>query len=291
MVRHLAACLALTVLFTAACSAQDEWVKPDAQALACDDYATVAGDGSYTLYNNVWNAVAAGDQDWRQCIEREAGERQRIGWSWDWPHNRSDTIFGYPQARYGVSPWDPAPDGGGDLPARLSDLESLRIAHEFTADAAGPFNIAVSMWLTDRPVTGTTAMPAAIRAEVMVWTYYTPDHIAPAGRRIGEIEHAGRTWSVWLDEHWNDPSGVNANSWTYLVFRSENPSLAASFDAAALLRTPLLREYGFGDLYVADVEVGSEVAGGRGQLWLDSLELDVHHQGGTASTPGGDDDG
>ena len=259
----------------------DDWVKPQTAALSCEAFDSVPVD-SGILYNNMWNAGAAGSETFSQCLERMPDdETARYGWSWDWP-NRGRQIFAYPQIKVGSSPWDPLPRIDDRFPVRLADLDALVVTHALDIDTNGQHNVATSLWLTRDPNLADEPDPSIIAAEIMIWTYYTPGHMNPAGRNQGVIDVDGQQWSVWIDENWKDMSGQNDNRWTYLTFRSETPSLTASYDVAGLLGHEAVASLALSELYVADVELGTEIMRGSGIAWVNRFDVQIQKR---ASAP------
>ena len=261
-------------LTTAACKPPEaDWIKPETIVLGCEGYQSIPVNGSI-LYNNVWNSGAAGDFEWSQCLEQMPGDDGEVyGWSWHWP-NSGRQIFGYPQIKVGSSPWAPLPRTEHGLPARIGELQSLNVSHALDVNAAGNFNVATSMWLTNTPDIGDVQNPDVIAAEVMIWTYATDGHMDPAGSNVATIEHAGQRWSIWLDEDWSDASGVNDNSWTYITFKAESPVLEAEFDVVTLLRSDELGHLDLESLYIADVELGTEIMQGSGLVWVNGFTVE-----------------
>ena len=267
--------LMISILLLLSCEPQDkDWVKPDTISLGCEDYQSIPV-GQAILYNNVWNKNAAGDFDWRQCLEQKPGTDSSIyGWSWHWP-NESDKIFGYPQIKKGSSPWDPLPKIDDRFPAAIRQLDSLIISHELEISAQGQHNVATSMWLTSSPDIGDKPNPSIITAEIMVWTFATAKHLDPAGRNIGVIEQDGKKWSVWLDRDWSDASGQNDNKWIYLTFKAEESTLANRYDIVRLLKNELLSDLDLGNHFIADIELGTEIMRGSGLVWVKNFEVEM----------------
>jgi hypothetical protein len=242
--------------------------------LGCEDYQAEVTEGG-VLYNNVWNKGAAGSFDWTQCLERKSeGDTSTYGWSWNWP-NTGRQIFGYPQIKVGTSPWDPLPKFDRRFPVQLDRIDALQISHNLNIDWEGEFNIATSLWLTHTPDIGVSPNPEIIAAEVMVWSFQTPGHMRPAGRKVGTIDQDGMSWSIWVDERWGDASKQNSNRWIYLAFQAEKPSMIATFDAALLMRSPVLQDLGLEQFYVADIELGTEIMRGSGLAWVNEFEVNL----------------
>jgi hypothetical protein len=136
------------------------------------------------------------------------------------------------------------------------------------------------MWLTDTAQIGDEQNKAVIAAEVMIWTYATSGHLDPAGQQVGTIGHNGQQWSIWLDTNWTDASGKNDNSWTYITFKATEPALQAEFDIIALLSAEQLNNLGLEKLYIADIELGTEIMRGSGLLWVKDFTADVEKREG-----------
>lgn len=268
-------------LMSACTPNSSDWAKPATLTLSCDAFESITVDGA-VLYNNMWNAGAAGSANFEQCLERQPGaEPYTYGWSWNWP-NEGRQIFAYPQIKTGSSPWDPLPRIDDRFPARLSDLDALVVSHALDIDTNGQHNVATSLWLTTEPNLKDEPDRSIIAAEIMVWSYYTPGHMNPAGEKRDVIEVDGQQWSVWIDENWRDMSGQNDNRWTYVTFRSETPSLTAQFDVAKLLGHLAVSSLRLSDTYVADVELGTEIMRGSGLAWVRQFDVQMEMRSAAA---------
>ncbi|WP_293746955.1 hypothetical protein [uncultured Paraglaciecola sp.] len=140
----------------------------------------------------------------------------------------------------------------------------------------GELNLATTLWLTQSDTIQTQINKSSIAAEVMIWTYASDDFYAdPAGENVGEIVINGIEWEVWLDQNWQDTSGKNDNNWVYLAFRTNQPLMLIKFDAAQMLRHGIAQKFIPSDLYIADIQLGTEIMSGTGQVWLNHYSVDV----------------
>lgn len=191
------------------------WKKPETQTISCDDYfSEITPNG--ILYNNVWNKNAAKSFSWSQCLEKSLSTGS-FGWSWEWPI-KSNVIFSYPQIKLGISPWAPQPKLNSEFPLDNTSVESLVVEHELEIQGNGEHNVATSLWLTNTKNIGENPNPGAIIAELMIWSYTTPNHMNPAGVHKGNFEAGNQTWEVWVEKNWTDASGANTNKWAYITF-------------------------------------------------------------------------
>ena len=269
------AILGLLAALNSACTAQPpkEWIVPDIEELNCDAWAEVPHQGA-VYFNNVWNVQAAGDFPWTQCIVRDPADSERLGFQWKWPGSGSD-IYAQPQAKIGMSPWDPVPRLDDRFPVGIKTIEAMRVATEVEVVGPSQYNVVTTLWLTNSPAIISEPKPGSIVAEVMIWTYATAGHLSPAGTKIGSVVHNGAAWDIWLDESWHDVSGENDNRWIYVAFVSRDPRFSAEFDPVALLRSEPLKALNFDDAYIADIELGAEVMRGEALLWIDQFEVSI----------------
>lgn len=268
------------VLLSSACGADDaeqpSWPKPATVTVTCEEWATVP-HGNSVFFNNVWNRQAAGDFAWRQCIERDPLDGNRLGWSWHWP-DRGDHIYAQPQVKRGASPWAPQPNLDERFPVKIGELAGMTISRSVEVLARGELNLVTTLWLTSTGEIGGEPRPESIVAEVMFWTYATKALVDPAGSRVGSVESSGQTWDIWLNEDWHDVSGINDNRWVYVAFVARHQGSSASYDPVALLRSEPLAHLGFEDAWISDVELGSEIMRGDGLIWVDRFDVDLEHR-------------
>ncbi|WP_416307370.1 GH12 family glycosyl hydrolase domain-containing protein [Neptunicella sp. SCSIO 80796] len=251
---------------------KSDWQKPATTTISCDDYA-LQHTPSGMLFNNVWNKDAAKSFDWRQCLEKSKSE-EVYGWSWKWPSD-SDTIYAYPQIKLGTSPWAPTPADKGDFPLNYANLKRLLISHKLEVSGNSEHNVATSMWLTNSANIGAEPNPATIVAELMIWSYTTPNHMDPAGRYQGDVNVDQQQWEVWADNNWGDVSGQHNNHWIYLTFRAKKRALASKFDVIPLVQYAVEHQLLPQTFYIADIELGTEIMSGSGLVWLKSFDISI----------------
>jgi len=260
-----------------ACSptALEPIVMPDHKLISCDDYAyqlTPFG----LLTNNVWNKHVADKAKVAasQCILSQQRAGSTIyGWSWSWPTSPR-TVFAQPQIKIGASPWDPSPSFGSQLPIAIKQIESAKFTHKLDVIYNGNFNIVSTMWLVDQPLDierfekneeqERLAQKEAIRTELMIWTYYTPNQFKPGGKHLATITVDNVAWEYWYEPKWGDVSGINDHSWRYIAFRRATPSLDAEINIEAMLQYALEQGHIDANWFIADLELGTEVMGGDG---------------------------
>lgn len=250
---------------------EEVWIKPVTQTISCDDYySEITPNG--TLYNNVWNKNAAQIFSWSQCLEKNPSNGL-YGWSWAWPTNKNNVIYAYPQIKLGISPWDPKPNPYSEFPLESSLISSLVIEHELNVQSNGEHNVATSLWLTNTKDIGNTPNPSAILAELMIWSYATPNHMNPAGAHTDSFDIGGQTWEVWIDKNWSDASGANNNKWVYITFRAKKQSLKAKFDVIDFINYAIEHQIVPDVFYIADIELGTELMSGSGLLWVNKFNV------------------
>lgn len=242
-------------------------------AYSCKSFAsrsTPIGD----LQNNVWNALGANGFDWTQCIAmRTIAGKTQYGWYWQWPEN-GDVVYAQPQITLGNTPWTEHQTIKAGYPIDISALDKLQLNYDIEIASDGEYNLTSTLWLTNSSRINPLIDKSSIQAEVMIWTYSTDDFYGqPAGEEVGEVTVDGIEWEVWVDKKWYDTSGLNDNNWTYLAFRATENTLKAQFDIGQLLRYSINKNLIKPNLYIADIQLGTEIMSGTGQAWLNRYEL------------------
>ena len=185
-------------------------------------------------------------------------------------------MYAQPQITLGNSPWLQHDEIKPGYPIAINQLAKLDIDYSLEILTDGDLNLATTLWLTHSDTISTEIDKANIAAEVMVWTYASDDFYAnPAGEKVAQITIDGVEWEMWVDQNWHDTSGKHNNSWVYIAFRSAQPLLNIKFDAAELLRHSIENSFIPSGLYIADIQLGTEIMSGTGQVWLNHYRVDV----------------
>ncbi len=246
------------------------------QDLTCNPYDDILIPGLGTLNNNTWNSQEA-TTGWEQCLVRHGtGQDTQWGWRWRWPNRKApnSSIYGYPELIVGAKPWSAGPGNDARFPRRVADTKHLRISYRADTQSTGPYNTSTSIWLIKTPQVPSVANPSIIQTEIMIWTESVGE-LNPGGRLRGEVTLAGRVWEVWVAEQWGDvgiPGGV---VWTYVAYRAKVPTNDITFDAREFIADTVARGLASEQLYIANVELGNEPAGGTGSLRLQRFTLDI----------------
>ncbi len=114
--------------------------------------------GDFILSTNAWNASAAGDFDWEQCIYANQNGA-RVGWNYRWGAGGGPGDFNvrsYPELIYGVKSQGEisAPKSVTGLPVRIDQMPDITIDYSLASSEYGPVR-AVSASVTPRFPNGT----------------------------------------------------------------------------------------------------------------------------------------
>lgn len=249
------------------------WKKPETQTINCGDYFS-ENTPNGILYNNVWNKNAAKTFPWHQCLEKNSSIGL-FGWSWVWP-TKSNVIFSYPQIKLGISPWAPQPKLHAEFPLESTNVRSLVVEHELEIQGHSEHNIATSLWLTNTKDIGENPNPSIIIAELMIWSYTTPNHMNPAGVYKGDVEAGNQIWEVWVEKNWSDASGANNNTWTYITFRAKNKNIKGKFDVIDFTNYAIEHDFLPTTFYISDIELGTEIMSGSGLVWVKQFDVSLN---------------
>jgi hypothetical protein len=149
----------------------------------------------------------------------------------------------------------------------VRELRSLRAHYEATLSADGIHNLAFQLWL----VSSAAVQPSAVRAEVMVWV--ANSGMSPAGARIDALEIDGG-FDLYRAERRHDDRGVE-RAWTILTLVARRPRLEGAIDLGSLLIATSAAGGLDPDLWLANVDFGTEIAGGAGRVAVRGYRIEV----------------
>jgi hypothetical protein len=243
------------------------------EKLDCADFSTVSTPMG-RLANNAWNKQAAGGFAWSQCLEKRTTEASTdYGWSWVWPAAGTSPMYSNPQIIVGAKPWDAGPGNDARFPKQISATNRLLVSFDAETQATGGlFNLATMMWLTRSATAANPADPSTIATQISVVTESNLPTIA--GTKRAEILVDGTSWEVWVGENLGS-SPTTTNRWTIITYRSKSTMRTASFDARKLIGDAVSRGYANASHYIADVELGNEIAGGSGSTFIKSFKVTI----------------
>ncbi len=237
-----------------------------------------ANNGGFTgnLINNAWNVGAVGSFAWSQCLQekRLGAALTEVGWTWRWPDNGTQ-VYSYPSIVIGAKPWDGGPGNDSRFPRRIADTPRLLVGYDADITATGNVNLATSMWFTRTTATPAVPVVSDIRAEIMIWSDYTPDLVSNSGAvtERGEITIDGRVWRVFAAESWGDASGSTPHRWVFIVYVLRSPTRAVAYDARRFIDDAIARRLLDPSLAIANVELGTEISSGSGTAWVRSFSV------------------
>ncbi len=231
--------------------------------LDCQDQANL-NDGPFRAENNTWGKGSL--TGWSQCIGLLASDDGSLTarWTWDWPISGSN-VKSYPEIIYGQKPGNKTTTP--DLPRQISGLDELQISYDVTSTHTGSGNLAFDIWLTDTGDPSTWGVPP-ITHEIMIWLD-SYGSLGPGGNWEEVIKIDGVPYSVYTAKRWGD-------GWDYVAFvRTESQTGAGSINLVSFLSYMKSKDLITGEEYVASVEFGNEVTGGKGETHLNRLAISV----------------
>jgi hypothetical protein len=215
----------------------------------CDDNVEVRL-GEFLLFNNVWNKGSI--RDYEQCV---SGGSDAFRWRWRWPGG-DEMPEAFPEIVFGYHPWRDA-STSADLPRRLADLEALRVEYDARVEGTGAYNVAFQLWLVDR----VPPRPDGARAEVMVWV--ANRGMRPAGRHAQGLTMGGVEYDVYEAERKHLDRGV-WRDWRLITLVSRKEQMAGPLEVMPLLRALSDRGRLAEALWLANLDLGTEVVAGSG---------------------------
>lgn len=229
------------------------------------------GEPPYRYENNEWGYDKAHGA-FEQCLlERTVlGGKQR-GWSWNWP-GVDTSVFAYPEIIYGWKPWTGGTSSDARFPLKLSQMQQLSIRYDVETEASGSYNLAPEVWLIRGRSPGGQANPGLISAEVMFWVE-AAGAARPAGTVVDRPQVNGVQYELWLMD--NAGADGTRSGWRLLSLKLPTVQRSGTIPVADLLRYLAAKGYVDPSHYVAGVEFGNEISGGRGTTWVKTFAVDV----------------
>jgi hypothetical protein len=229
-----------------------------ADGWSCADNAELQ-HGELLLSNNVWNKGRT--SGYEQCI---ALDPPGFLWRWRWPGGDA-MPEAFPELVFGWQPWRAA-STTDRLPRRLRDLGAGRVRWAVELEGDGVHNLALQLWL----VAGARAEPDAVRGEVMVWLVNRG--MTPAGSGSGALRLGADELDLHRAERRHDDRGVE-RAWSMWTLVSRRPRPSGELDLGALLGA-LTEAHGLAPgLWLANLDLGTEIAGGSGRARVRAFEV------------------
>jgi hypothetical protein len=227
--------------------------------------------GEYLIENNVWNTSAMGQRAWRQAIFTDPATGA-MGWRWDFDAAADDVVFkSYPQIIYGQKAYAAYTSTTSRLPAPLAGLR-VRFEYDYRIEAMGRYNLSTDITFTDKPV----AAEKHTRAKLMIWLETVGVEFFPG--RTKRLEIGGQMHDAFIDPQHDGADG----RWTFIALRPLTPvsrgSIAVHDYIDALIALGALRP----GWYLSSVEIGSEIATGRGEVLFRRFAVSVESPPATA---------
>ena len=239
--------------------------------------------------SNVWNPGGyQNGRDFTQTITTGTAFPGGTTISWNWPYDSRRALTydnypvrAYPELTYGTSPWG-GPSTTANLPARIGDVRNLDITYDF-ATTGDPrlFNVAFSLWISDDPSKGL----AGVTDEVMVWLH--SGYFTPAGDKVATLTDKTGAATLWSKKNFNGGVDTNQTDWDYTAVKYDKDQLSGTFDVDGLMKTLVDRGIVAKDDWLLGVQVGAEVAAGRGSLDMKTLAASFAGPPPAAADPAG----
>ena len=227
----------------------------------CEDNAEIRS-GEVVLSNNVWNRGST--KDYEQCVAVQGGSDAFL-WRWRWPGG--DLMpDAFPEIVFGWQPWHRESTSNA-LPRRLRGLRRLEAHYDASVTAEGVYNLAFQLWF----VASEVVKPAAVRAEVMVWI--ANEGMSPAGAQI-ETPAGAAGFDLYLAERRHIDRGVE-RTWRILTLVARRPRPSGSIDLGSLLRALSAAGHLDRELWLANVDLGTEIAAGSGQAAIRGYRIEI----------------
>lgn len=215
--------------------------------------------GDYIISNNVWGKNSL--RDYSQCIFYNE-KPLRFGWAWSWP-STMNKVHAYPEVIYGKKPWNTI-STAIILPIKIADIVSSSVEYQINISAAGKYNTAFDIWLTNT----IDAQVESIAYEIMIWIENSGMH--PLGKHCDTVTLDDRDYDVYLAYDLED------GKWAYICLKTKETLLNGKIDIKEIIEYLLEADYITNDLYLASIEFGNEVMWGTGETTVSTYKVRIN---------------
>lgn len=230
---------------------------PIAAATSCLKNATLRL-ADCALLNNMHgeDRLAPGDS-YEQCVSVAEGGFP-ASWRWDLETGQP-YVKGFPQIYFGAHLWTGI-STTDLLPARIVDIDSLVVRHDIALKVEGVHNVSFDLWV----VPGPDPVPDGRTHEIMIWL---SGNIPPGGDANERVTIDGLPYDFY---RWTHHDGH-----LFLMFIARAPHLTGSTNIRSFL--DYLSDTGDLDesLYLANIELGTEMWNGRGTVTIGDFHVTV----------------
>lgn len=245
--------------------------KPQSEVIADCAIWTTRERGPYRFENNEWgHAKARGD--FEQCLlERNVDGERQFGWRWAWP-GYEPTVYAYPEIVFGWKPWTGGKPTDPRFPLAIRKIKELSVEYDVETVADGHYNLAPEIWLSSSGAWSEKRNPSLLTTEIMFWLEHAGG-VRPSGDIVDHPTIENVAYELWKAGSVGDRG--DGRGWRLYSFRSASTMRAGTLRIHAFLK--YLADAGLIDVndFVASVEFGNEVSGGKGTTWVKRFRIDV----------------
>ena len=236
----------------------------------------------WILNDDVWNpgSLVYGQDYTISTTYNPSDLQQGTQFDWSFPDATSSIPLAFPNIKYGVDPLSSGTSGpqtNATFPIQISQLSTFSVNYNvsISGDTKG-FAVGLELWITSQPNGGNQS----ITNQVMVWVH--EGAFSPQGQLISSYTDPGDaviSGGIWNRTVHTDKGG----NWQYTTLVTNTGQLSGQVDVTALLGELESLHIVSSSSYVADVELGSEVAFGQGSMTVNSLSFATSVDGGAVN--------
>ncbi len=233
-----------------------------------EDWARITVPGTNcVLANNIWDRKVT-PNGFKQSVFLENRDGKFLpGWRWNAPGERS-AVLSMPEIICGDKPWDTPLRLRSEFPFRAGG-KRLQASFDIDLKAEGRYNMAFSLWAVSK----LPAVKQTISHEIMIWN--ADGGVPPIGEKIGSLEVAGTVFDIYFEPKQGIITGPDPFTWTLVSFVARKKLLTGSLDFGIFITELLKRGILTHDLFLTNLELGTEVSDGTGIVEIRKLELSV----------------
>ncbi len=224
--------------------------------------------GEYIVENCTWNTSAIKGK-WKEAIFYDTINGE-TGWKWDIPLEKdpryNSIIKTFPEIIYGRKPYEGYSSTTGRLPAIIGSVK-IDVEFDYRIFAEGVYNISTDISFTD----SNEPAKSNIRAKLMIWLghknmdFFSSAHLKDAV--IGGLPH-----KIYIDTNHIGPEG----KWNFVAVLPAGLPSKGRLDLSKYFNYFLSEKALHPDWFLSSIEIGSEIASGKGEIIFKQFKVNNH---------------
>jgi hypothetical protein len=219
----------------------------------------------YFVENNTWN-VQTIHNNWSQTIFCDTLSGM-LGWKWDFSGEENtknkDEVKTFPEIVFGKKPYSNYQSTTSLLPERLN-VAKISLNYEYRLEATGIYNLTTDISFSD----SINPVEKNIRAKLMIW-FISNNMKFNDAEKLKTAMIGGHHYKIYIDTTHVGPEG----KWNFIALLPDNLPSKGEINFKDYFDYLLSEGVIKPEWYLSSIELGSEIASGKGKITFNKFEV------------------